>query len=66
MPMKCDGCGVEADASELDSLPTMTPALSGIYHSEGQVAMMEYAADHGFDFDRCLCQRCYGPGFNTI
>ncbi|MGE3307750.1 MAG: hypothetical protein AB7I52_17475 [Rhizobiaceae bacterium] len=64
--MNCATCGKEHEAEHFDSKPAMTLRLWLIQATRGQIAMLRYAADHGYDFDRMECRSCYGPGFASI
>ena len=59
----CACCGVEFDIAHLDSKPTLTLWLRLIRLFRGQLYMLRYAADHGYDFDHFECEDCYGPGY---
>lgn len=58
----CARCGRETPINALDAKP-MTLWLRIVALFIGQVRMLNYAADHGYDFDRLECSRCYGPGY---
>ncbi|MER9768925.1 hypothetical protein NKJ09_23005 [Mesorhizobium sp. M0189] len=63
---ECACCHGTYGLDELDSKPTMTRWLRIIRLSRGQRFMLQYAADHGYDFDRLECKSCYGAGFKDM
>jgi len=63
---RCDCCGVETSYLQLDGKPTMTLWLRIIRFFCGQLFMLRYAGNHGYDFDRLECVDCYGPGYSEM
>jgi hypothetical protein len=63
---RCDSCGITCHIDELDGKPTMTWWLFVIWLLRGDLGMLRYAADHGYDFDRLECRECYGRGYSEI
>jgi len=59
----CESCQHLFAISELDAKPQINSRLRRIRAREGQIAMLQRAADLGFDFDRLECRNCYGPGY---
>lgn len=62
----CMRCGRDTHVFDLDAKPRWTPWLLLIFLVRGQMSVLSYAGDHGYDFDRFECRDCYGPGFNDI
>ena len=60
---RCDKCGRTFHIDALDGKPTENAILKRVRQAQGQLGMLRYAADHGFEFDRLGCVGCYGPGF---
>lgn len=59
----CKRCGDDWPIEALDSRPRITWWLWIVRHFRGQPFMLQYAADHGYDFDELYCVECYGPGY---
>jgi hypothetical protein len=62
----CDNCGRATHLDYLDAKPVMTNWLRVVQFFLGQDRMLQYAADHGYDFDRMECRDCYGPAHVEI
>ncbi len=62
---RCRKCGAPRSIDELDSKPELDRHLKRIRAAHGQLHMLRYAADHGYDFTRLECAGCYGPGYET-
>jgi hypothetical protein len=56
----CDNCGGAFPIEQLDAKPRMTVWLFLVYLLRGQSRWLQYAADHGYDFDQLECRSCYG------
>lgn len=61
--LPCACCGKEVSIEKIDSKPTLTRWLRFLRLVRGQLFMLRYAGDHGYDFDRHECADCYGPGY---
>ncbi len=59
----CECCGREFPLDELDSKPSINSRLRRYRQRQGQLVMLQKAADLGYDFNRLECRSCYGPGF---
>jgi len=59
----CAKCGRVTGIDELDAKPSPTRLLRLVRLLRGQLFMLRYAADRGYDFDRLECRDCYGPGY---
>ncbi|ELT50992.1 hypothetical protein D584_01323 [Brucella intermedia M86] len=59
----CAKCGKRYPLHMLDAKPTMTFWLHLVSLFRGQKFMLQYAADHGYDFGRLECRVCYGDGY---
>jgi hypothetical protein len=57
---ECDSCHRLYPIEQLDAKPTMTLWLFLVWLLNGDSRMLQYAADHGYDFDRLECHLCYG------
>lgn len=62
----CQACGVVNDIDDLDGKPTLSLWLRTVRLFRGQPFMLRYATDHGYEFDRIECAKCYGPGYTTL
>lgn len=66
MKMRCDSCRREFEPHELDAKPRLGPVLLIVRLFRGRAAMMDFAGDRGYDFNRMECRDCYGPGFSEF
>lgn len=66
MNILCDRCAMPFKPGQIDCKPAMTPRLWLAKLFKGQREMLAYAADHGYDFNRCYCRHCYGKGFQEL
>lgn len=62
----CAKCGELHDIAALDSKPKLTLRLRLIKRLHGQLYMLQYAGDRGYDFNRLECSKCYGPGYEEL
>ena len=66
LPRWCEKCGTEHHVDELDAKPDLDWRLWIIKLFLGQLAMLRYAGDSGYDFNRLECSECYGPGYSEM